>query len=163
MELHLKRIAKVLTNPAAYSYTIGHLYVDGEYFCDTLEPYDRMLTPETPLTKIHSCKEAGRTAIPTGSYPIDFKTWSYAFGRDPFLLATCSGYVPRLIDVPGYEGILIHQGNTWKDTKGCILVGMNRTKGAVLDSRETFIRLYRVIKSAAMDGDQVTITITRTY
>lgn len=163
MELHLKRIAKVLTNPAAYSYTIGRLYVDGEYFCDTLEPYDRMLTSETPLTKLHSCKEAGRTAIPTGSYKIDFTTWSHAFGHELFYRKVCSGYVPRLEKVPGYNGILIHAGNTWKDTRGCILVGYNRTKAAVLDSKETFHKLYRIIKNAAILGEEVHINVTRTY
>lgn len=163
MELALNRIARVLTNPADRSYTIGKLYINCQYFCDTLEPYDRLLTAHDTLERIARVKEAGRTAIPTGSYLIDFTTWSHAFGHELFYRKVCSGYVPRLMNVPGYDGILIHAGNTWKDTRGCPLVGYNRTKATVLDSKETFQELYRIMKNVAILGEEVRINVTRNY
>lgn len=163
MELLLKRIANVRTGVYTSHYCIGHLYIDGVYFCDTLEPSDRGLTEDMTAEQIAYIKNPGLTAIPTGTYQIDFKTWSPRFGRDKFYLVSCSGYLPRLEDVPGFNGILIHCGNVKADTKGCILVGRNTTKAHVNHSRDTFRQLYRIIKNAAMDGERVTITITRTY
>ena len=68
----------------------------------------------------------------------------------------CDGYLPRLINVPGYEGVLIHIGNTAKDTEGCLLVGKNTRVGKVLESRVTFVKLYERLKEAK---DSIYITI----
>lgn len=144
MELELRRIAKRDT------YTIGRLYIDGERFCDTLEDTDRGLRQDMPLAVIRAKKRAGVTAIPTGRYRVTLAVQSQKFGKKP-MYAFCNGYLPRLINVLGYEGVLIHVGNTAKDTEGCILVGKNTKVGMVLESRVTFQRLYERLSKAKDD------------
>lgn len=68
----------------------------------------------------------------------------------------CQGKLPRLLDVPGYEGVLIHIGNTPEDTDGCLLVGYNKVKGQVIDSTKAFKELYSILSSAK---DEIEITI----
>jgi len=109
MKLTLKRIFK------GEQYTIGRLYIDGEYFCDTLEDKVRDLAKEKKIP--------GETAIPAGTYSVVVNS-SPRFKR----------MLPRLLNVPHFEGILIHRGNTAKDSSGCILVGENKRKGMVLNS-----------------------------
>lgn len=138
MRLELRRIAK------KDKYTIGHLYIDGKFFCDTLEDPDRGLTSTMSLTEIKLKKIKGDTAIPTGTYKItlDVVSPKYSnFSKYPYV-KFCGGKMPRLLNIPGYEGVLIHAGNTQKDTEGCLLVGMNRQVGKVLDSQKTFKELY---------------------
>ena len=94
-------------------YTIGRLYINGEYQCDTLEDPVRD-GPKIP----------GETAIAEGTYKVTL-AYSPHFKR----------YLPLLHDVPDFTGILIHAGNTPKDTRGCILVGENKVKGQVVNSR----------------------------
>ena len=127
MRLELKRIAK------REDYTIGRLYVDGEYFCDTLEDKVRDLTSET--------KVYGKTAIPEGTYEVTLRVQSPRFSQKK-QYDFCKGYLPRLLGVPSFEGVLIHVGNTAADTEGCILVGKNTVKGMVTDSSATFRKLY---------------------
>lgn len=141
MKLLVKRIAKRDT------YTIGKLYVDGEYFCDTLEDKDRGLTSSMSTEEIAKIKVYGKTAIPTGTYTI---IWNYS--------TKFKKMMPLLLNVPGYSGIRIHSGNTDKDTLGCILVGKNSQVGKVLDSRVTASKLYEVLSSAC-NKEKVTITI----
>ena len=108
MKLELKRIAK------KDKYTIGHLYVDNKFFCDTLEDPDRGLTSTMNLTEIKSKKIKGDTAIPTGTYKItlDVVSPKYSnFSKYPYV-KFCGGKMPRLLNIPGYEGVLIHAGNT---------------------------------------------------
>lgn len=95
-------------------YTIGKLYIDGRYVCDTLEDEVR------PLGE----KVYGKTAIPVGTYKL---RWAYS--------AKFKRYLPRLIDVPYFKGVLIHPGNIIADTEGCILPGENKHKGMVINSR----------------------------
>jgi hypothetical protein len=136
-------------------YTIGSLYIDGEYFCDTLEDTDRGLRQSMSIAEIRQKKIAGQTAIPTGTYRVTMDTVSPKYSvRQAYRF--CSGKLPRLIDVPGYEGILIHIGNFDSDTEGCILVGENKVKGQVINSTETFRRLYEILKTA----DSINIEIT---
>lgn len=149
MELRLKRIARRDT------YTIGRLYIDGEKFCDTLEDADRGLSQSLPLSVNKSKKKHGMTAIPTGKYRVTLDVKSQRFSQKK-QYAFCDGYLPRLINVPAYDGVLIHCGNTSKDTEGCILVGENKEVGKVLNSTNTFHRLYDVLKSAK---DSIYITI----
>lgn len=140
-------------------YTIGHLYVDGKYFCDTLEDADRGLADSMTDAEIKAKKLKSITAIPTGVYYINMGTKSAKFGDKPFYRQTCGGKLPRLLGVKGFDGILIHCGNTAKDTDGCILVGENKVKGQLINSRETFQRLYAVLKDAANRRATITITI----
>lgn len=135
MELLLRRIARRDT------YTIGKLYIDGKYFCDTLEDCDRGLRQDMPAPVIRAKKRQGITAIPIGRYNVTMGVQSPRFSKRA-IYAFCDGYLPRLINVPGYEGVLIHIGNTAKDTDGCILVGRNTQVGKVLESRKTFLQLY---------------------
>ena len=140
-------------------YTIGHLYVDGKYFCDTIEDVDRGLSDTMTEAEIKAKKLKSITAIPTGVYYVNMTTKSAKFGDKPFYRQTCGGKLPRLLGVKGFDGILIHCGNTAKDTDGCILVGENKVKGQLINSRETFQRLYVVLKDAANRRAIITITI----
>lgn len=93
------------------TYTIGKMYLNGEYFCDTLED------------AVRPVKIPNETAIPAGIYKV-IVTYSPKFKRD----------LPLLIDVPNYTGIRIHNGSNKDHTSGCILVGFNKTKGQLTDS-----------------------------
>lgn len=130
MKILVKRIAKKDT------YTIGKMYIDGKYFCDTLEDKDRGLTQTTPLSIIKSKKVPGQTAIPTGTYKVIVNK-SPKFGR----------MLPRLLDVPGFDGILIHRGNTDKDSSGCLLVGENKVVGKVINSTGYELKLVNLLQS----------------
>lgn len=127
MRLELKRIAK------RDEYTVGRLYIDGEYFCDTLEDRVRDLTKEA--------KVYGKTAIPEGTYGVTLRVQSPRFSQKR-QYDFCRGYLPRLLNVKNFQGVLIHCGNTAADTDGCILVGRNTARGMVTQSTETFRRLY---------------------
>ena len=105
-------------------YTIGLLYVNGAYVCNTLEDTDRGLTDKMSSQEIAAIKVKGKTAIPTGRYKI-LMTYSPRFKKD----------MPLLCAVKGFEGIRIHSGNTASDTEGCILCGRNTEVGKVTDSR----------------------------
>lgn len=152
MEIKVKRKWK------KEAYTIGKMYIDGEYVCDTLEDKDRGLTSNMSVAQICGVKVHGETAIPTGRYLVDMKTVSPRFGgRAQYQF--CKGRLPRLCNTPGYQGVLIHIGNTAKDTDGCILVGENKEKGKVLNSTATFRKLYPILKAADERGEQIWITI----
>lgn len=152
MNITIKRIFK------GDKYTIGKLYVNGIYECDTLEDTDRGLTEDSPLSEIQSKKVYGETAIPTGTYKIDMNTVSPKF-KDRSWAKFCGGKLPRLIDVPGYSGVLIHVGNKPADTLGCLLVGDNKIKGQVINSTSTFQELYSLMLKAKVAGEEITVTI----
>ncbi len=142
MKLLLKRIFK------GDKYTIGKLYIDDVYFCDTIEDVVRELPatcPNTPKNLSCACKEKiyGETAIPTGTYKMSM-SHSARYGKN----------MPRLHDVPHFLGILIHSGNTEKDSEGCIIVGENKVKGKVINSRVTFDKLLKKI------GNETNLEIT---
>lgn len=141
MELLLKRIAR------REGYTIGHLYIDGEYFCDTVEDTDRGMRQDDAYAANKRKKIAGQTAIPTGRYQVTLGVQSPRFCKKK-QYAFCSGYLPRLLNVPCFDGVLIHIGNTPKDTEGCILVGENKVKGQVINSTNTFLKLYSKLQDA---------------
>ena len=149
MELELKRIARRDT------YTIGHLYIDGKYFCDTCEDRDRGLRQDLPVSVNQARKVRGQTAIPTGRYRVTLGVKSPKYSKKK-QYAACNGYVPRLINVPAFDGILIHIGNTAADSEGCILVGRNKKVGMVLESTNTFWQLYSRLQEAK---DTIYITI----
>ena len=141
MDLRLRRIARRET------YTIGHLYIDGVYFCDTIEDTDRGLRQSLPESVNRAKKRFGATAIPTGRYQVTLGIKSKKFSKKK-QYDFCGGYLPRLINVPAFDGVLIHIGNTAKDTDGCLLVGKNTKVGKVLDSGVTFRELYAKLKAA---------------
>lgn len=152
MELFLKRIALKDT------YTIGKLYVNGTYFCDTIEDKVRDLNKDGDLNDVGEGKIPSLTAIPYGKYEITLKVKSPKYS-----LRTnynwCNGYLPRLINVPHFEGILIHAGNTSKDSAGCILVGENKVKGQVINSMVTLKRLYSCLKEVVDRNEKIWIKI----
>lgn len=152
MNLHLKRYK-------APTYSIGKLTCDGKWICDTCEDKDRGLTQSMSLEQIKKIKVASETAIPTGTYKITLDVVSPKYSKVAFYQEVCGGKVPRLLNVPGYEGVLIHVGNTAADSAGCILVGKNKQKGKVLESKETFKQLYKMLSDAKKRGEEITITI----
>lgn len=121
-------------------YTIGELLIDGKYFCDTLEDRVRDLTKELKI--------AGRTAIPEGEYEIIINI-SPRFRRK----------LPRLLDVPGFSGVLIHRGNSAEDTAGCILVGENKVRGRLVNSTGYELRLLELLERAQRSGEPIKIEI----
>lgn len=109
-------------------YIIGELRYKGAHLCDTLEP---------PYKRVHG-------AIPQGTYDLVTYVQSPRFSvikKYDF----CNARMPRLMHVPGRSGILIHPGNKVEDTQGCILVGNNRVRGQVLESYDTFRKLYAIL------------------
>lgn len=131
-------------------YTIGRILIDGEYFCDSLEPTDRGLTSDMSSGEIAKVKIPGQTAIPIGKYRISMDIVSPRFSKKP-VYEFCRGRLPRLVGVPGFDGVLIHIGNWADDTEGCILVGRNVRVGGLLYSTATFRRLYERILTAKED------------
>lgn len=149
MELILNRILK--TN----SYTIGELNVDGKYLCDTIEDVVRPLPelcPNTPKGISCKCKEKvyGKTAVPAGTYKVKLG-YSNRFKR----------ILPQVLNVPHFLGILIHTGNSSRDTDGCIIVGTwdGKTEDWVSNSRVAFDKLMPLLKAATDKNEEITITI----
>lgn len=134
MKLLLQTVAKQAT------YTIGKLFIDGEYFCDTLEDTVRELGDDG------SGKVYAKTAIPPGEYIVKL-TQSAKFGR----------LLPELLNVPFFSAIRIHAGNTPADTEGCIIVGVNDEKGMVHRSRETERKLMARLQGVS----NITIEVVR--
>lgn len=141
-------------------YTIGKLSIDGVPFCETLEDKDRGLKNTMSLEEIKSLKKAGITAIPTGTYNVRMDVVSSKYSKSAWYQKNCHGSkVPRLENVPGFEGILIHSGNTAEDTEGCLLVGQNKVVGKVINSKETFLQLYNKMYVTHQKGEKIEITI----
>ena len=138
MELTLKRTKK------RKNYTMGTLLINGNPFCNTLEPTWHDIGPHGKGIKI-----PGQTAIPEGRYAL-YVTRSPKFNT----------WLPLLRQVPGFEGIRIHAGNTAEDTEGCILVGhaLAKYRGRLFDSR---LWLQRLMKRLAErpEGEMVWITV----
>jgi hypothetical protein len=121
MEIKIKRIYLTETT------SIGELRINGGFFCWTLE--DKVREPKArPTEELHawvkSWKVQNSTAIPRGRYKLEI-TWSNRFGL----------LLPVLNDVPGFTGIRIHPGNSFKDTEGCILLGLEKGKDVIYKSR----------------------------
>ena len=128
------------------AFTSGDLFVDGVFFCHTLEDCVRQLPARCPWTSRGeacrcSAKRYGQTAIPAGRYRVSVD-YSPRFGRR----------LPRVHDVPHFLGILIHSGNTAHDSAGCILVGRRAGAGRLTVSRAASDRLTRLLEKA---GDAV--------
>lgn len=148
MEIRVRRIALKDT------YTIGKIYIDGEYFCDCCEDRVRDLSKEE--------KVPNKTAIPYGTYEItlDVKSSKFSdFNKYPWA-KEYDGYLPRLTNVPLFLGVLLHVGNTAEQSSGCLLVGENREVGKVVNSTKTFHRLMNEhLIPANKRGEKIYITI----
>lgn len=158
LELVLKRFSK------KDDYTIGQLYVNGIPFCNTLEKTDRGLDQSMPLDELIKRKVPGKTAIPTGTYRITMNHKSPKFSKIDYYHDFCGGYMPRLLKVPGFEGILIHRGN-WKEaTEGCLLVGDNTSKGGLSKSKGQWEKLMtQHLLPAKEQGIPITIKVYSSY
>lgn len=141
------------------TYTIGRLYVDGVFFCNTLEDKCRGLKKTDSTFFIKQRKVYGETAIPTGEYAVAMNVTSPKYAAVAFYWQLCQGKMPRLLNVPGFDGILIHPGNTALDTLGCILVGKNTKVGQLTESKATFKALYKEMEKAYKAGEEITIDI----
>ena len=144
MELRLERKYR------SSKYCIDKLYINGKYFSDALEDPDRGLTDSMSLEEIKKIKIKGNTCIPYGTYNVTI-TYSPRFKKN----------LPLINNVKGFGGIRIHSGNTPQDTEGCLLLGFNRVKGQVVDSRITVSKFITQIQQALNKGEKVTITITK--
>ena len=141
------------------SYTIGNLYIDGVFFSNTLEDADRGLDNSMSEDMIRTLKKPSITAIPRGTYEITLDVVSPKYSKVQFYKDVCNGKVPRLKNVKGFDGILIHAGNTDKDSSGCLLVGQNKVKGQVINSKETFKQLYQLLQDGKSRGEKIVIKI----
>lgn len=141
------------------AYTIGRLYINGVFFCNTLEDRDRGLKQTDSLATIQSKKVYGETAIPTGTYNIRMDIKSPKYSLLSWYKNLCKGFMPRLENVPGWSGILIHPLNSPDQTLGCLGVGKNTQVGKLTDSKNTFAKLYKKMKSAYDKGESIKITI----
>jgi hypothetical protein len=130
MILNLKRNIKTDNS------TIGSLTIEDKFICYTLEDVER------------DKKIPNETCIPTGTYQIVI-TDSIRFKRK----------LPLLLNVPNFEGIRIHAGNTKKDTSGCILPGLTLDKDFVGKSKPAFEILYKIINDTIKSGKEVWIII----
>lgn len=135
MEILLKR------HTFTDDYTVGDLFIDGEFVCNTIEDKVRVLKSEKD-------KVYGRTAIPSGIYRVVID-YSNRFKK----------FLPHILDVPFFEGIRMHSGNSANDSLGCIIVGEYTSNGWVTNSRLTFNRIFNRISAAINDGEQVVLTI----
>lgn len=128
-------------------YCIGRLYINGEFFCNTLEDTIRDINKNGTFD-CGEFKISGHTAIPYGTYEIQV-TYSPKFKRE----------LPLLLDVPSFTGIRIHRGNTNKDSSGCILVGENTKKGMVLNSTKYEEELTKLLKNTQSKKEKIIVTI----
>lgn len=148
MKLLLKRIAK------KDKYTIGNLYIDGVFFSNTIEDKDRGLDQSMSVETIQKIKIKDETAIPTGTYNITMNVVSSRF-KNRSWAKPYGGKLPRLLDVPGFEGVLIHVGNDQNSSSGCVCVGQNKVVGKVVNSTATFHSLMNKLQGQS----NITITI----
>jgi hypothetical protein len=128
-------------------YTIGRLYVNGKFYCNTLEDTVRDINKNGTFD-CGEFKISGHTAIPYGKYEV-IVNYSPKFKRE----------LPRLLNVKHFDGILIHRGNTHRDSSGCILVGENTKKGMVLNSTKYELELTKMLKEVQNRKEKITIKI----
>lgn len=131
------------------NYTIGRVYIDGKFFCNSLEPTDRGLFQYQSVSEILNAKIKGKTAIPCGKYKIS-RTYSNRFKR----------LMPQIMNVKGFSGVRIHAGNTAEDTEGCPLFGNNTQVGKVVNSRKMITEFETALQIA---GGIASLEITHKY
>lgn len=132
-------------------YTIGRMYIDSQYFCDTLEDVVRDLKDingDGDFTDPGEGKVYGETAIPAGRYLVGIHYW-----------LKHKKEVPAIYNVPGFTGILIHTGTNAKHTEGCLLIGQNKKPGTLENGAYFLNELTGMIRDAIEDKEDVYITI----
>lgn len=153
MKIEVKRIA------LKDKYTIGHMYIDGKFVCDTLEDKVRDLNKNGKFDN-GEVKIPNETAIPYGTYNVTMNIQSLKYSnytKYPYV-KKYNAFMPRLQNVPSFEGILIHAGNTADHTSGCILVGENKIKGQVVNSQKIWTNLMnKYFWPAKLSGEKITI------
>lgn len=127
---------KIIRTKSNKEYTEGKLYIDGIYFCDTLEDQDRGLYQHMSLAEIKEIKIYGETCIPYGTYKVEL-TYSPKFKK----------IMPEVLDVKGFTGIRIHNGSYTYHTLGCPLIGIKYKDGMLTDSRKTFKELMQKLQN----------------
>lgn len=127
--------------------TIGRLFIDDLYFCDTLEDKNRDIDHNGKFNN-DELKVYGETCIPFGEYRVEV-TYSPKFKRE----------LPILIDVPHFEGIRIHRGNYPKDTLGCILVGDITKDNILCNSTKTEKEIVSLLKETQKNNEEIIIEI----
>lgn len=158
LELKLERIATNL------SYTVGHLYVNDEYFCDVIENPDRGLRQEMGQNAILEKKKEGKAAIPIGRYKIAMDVKSPKFSQIAYYKSFCDGMVPRLVGIPGFEGILMVVGSDVTSSGGSLVLGYNRVRAKVVDSQTLWEKLMKQHLLPAKDaGVPIWIKVTSRY
>ena len=153
---------KLIRKYRCSNYCIDKLYINNKYFSDALEDPDRGLTDTMSLEEIQKIKIKGNTCIPYGTYNVTLDVYSPKFGSKSYYKEVCNGKVPRLLNVKGFDGILIHVGdgpNGHKLTEGCILVGRNTIKGGLTEGKKYFQLLYNQMLEAKKRGEKIKITI----
>lgn len=126
----MKASIKVIRDTYTDKSTIGRLYINDVFFCDTLEDIVRDSNKDGDLDDKGESKVHGKTAIPSGTYKMILSV-SNRFKK----------LMPEILNVKGFLGIRIHSGNVSEDTEGCILVGLSRSRDGIGQSRDAFIKL----------------------
>ena len=103
--------------------TIGSLFINDVFFCYTLEDKDRGLKQSDSILFIQAKKIFGLTAIPSGFYKLTVNQ-SPKFKR----------MLPRILDIKGFDGVLLHRGNSANDSLGCILIGYKKGDNSIFES-----------------------------
>lgn len=127
---------KLIRTKSNTEYTEGKLYIDGAYFCDTLEDQDRGLYQHMSLAEIKAVKVYGETCIPYGTYKVEL-SYSPKFKK----------IMPAILDVKGFTGVRMHNGVDKNSTLGCILVGIKYKDGMLTNSRKTFNELMQKLQN----------------
>lgn len=141
------------------NYTIGNLYIDGVFFCNTIEDKVRDLNKDGDLNDAGERKVYGQTAIPYGIYEIDMDTVSPKFKNRDWA-KKYGGVVPRLLNVPHFEGVLIHPLNKAEESLGCIGCGRNTIKGQVTQATNTHYKLMDdYLLPAHKRGEKITLEV----
>lgn len=130
------------------TYTIGKLYINGAFYCDTIEDVNRDLNHDGDLLDIGEGKVMHKTCIPFGIYKV-IVNMSGRFKR----------LLPRILNVPHFDGILMHNGVDETSSSGCIIVGENKVKGKVTNSRFYMNDLTAKLLTAQKAGEEITIEI----
>jgi hypothetical protein len=132
--------------------SIGQFYIDGAYFCFTLE--DKTRAPNEP-------KVYGETAIPYGRYEIIFRKEGKMYPDYAKRFADIDNARGMLWirNIPGFEFVYLHVGNYGADTLGCPLVGMQYGVNEVTESTKAYKKIYPIIADALSRGEKVFITV----
>ena len=146
------------------TYTISNLTINGKWFCNVIEDTDRNLDNSMSAVHIQKVKDVNGndinddaiTAIPRGTYKVTLDVVSPKFSKKDYYKKFCNGKLPRLLNVPGFDGVLMHCGSTAKSSAGCLILGYNKIKGGVIDSKKAFETVY---KELLKDKNNITVEI----